>query len=80
MNGDAVAAAILRFKPSGKILCAFARVTGRTTTDDVIPRHNPGVVDDVLPGWTLASRDSTRNKLDAAIDAAPIPFNHFGLK
>lgn len=74
--GDAVRGA----QPDIKRFLALARIAPKATPCDVLSRHDPRVVDYVLPGRPHAAFSRWDSEVHAAVDTANIPSDHFTLE
>jgi hypothetical protein len=63
---------VLRLKPRRQGLLPFTSVAADTTTNDVFPGNDSCVIDYVLPGRLLTSREGWRLKADKAIHATSV--------
>lgn len=67
-------------KPILQKLRALAGVTADTAKPKIPARHDVDVVNDVLPGCSLATRHIRGHKLNSAIDTMRVADQDFGLK
>src|SRR5262249_16872401 len=64
----------------GEQLRAFARITCRTTSGDILTSDDRRIIDDVFPGGARLAGATSRTPLghlDPAINARPVPCAYF---